>query len=266
MCELELQWVSNAICFTLATFVYARMSVTTDLDAELFRSVMDTKKATVWIRELGPIGWSHPRIIGFVLVVSLPAWSAPIIVGSVVHDFFIWMSIGMIMSPLALPSKGPSRSDIGNASRFLGLWVHARFESWAKTLLGVGVLGLLGMVPVLSDLMSFTVSVMFPVIQQEPATDFFKVVRDGTAGLLVLMFGVRYLMSAAHGPIGMVLIAMATAYVWVTSQWYVNERYIPCGANPEAIQASLWAVLLATIMQDLLGFTYPDSDPRVGRR
>lgn len=258
------QWFVNAFFLSITALIYSRMIVTTDLNVVFSTSNQFSPSSLEVLRHLGPIRYRDARVLSLTGMITLPAWTSPLLVGTSLHDLMIWIAIGAMLAPLMVPtSLMPTRSDLNDPARVFIKWIFAKLDVLLKTSFLLLIFTALSYIPTIGNLGKDYASTVFPIVADESATGFFSSIQAGILGLTTVMLIFRLGISFTHGFIFVLLISLATPFLWVQIQWYVSEEFIPLGASPEAVRSSLLAVFATSVIQDTVRLILPDNDPRI---
>ncbi len=261
--KLDISWMITAIIFMISAFAYARMIVTHELDLQHLQRYGYSSGSFDQLENSGPASNLDARVLALVLLITLPILSAPWLVGTGLHDFLIWLGIGALMSPLAIPSTlTPNRDDLNDPVVAFGKWIGAKIDVWVKTLLAAAVITAISYISFIGELLSSYSQAAFPVIQNKSASGFFEDMINGSLILMSLMFLWKWLQTYTHGVFFLAMSAFGIVYTWVAYQYFVNESFIPYGANPDSISVSFMAVFLALTVIDIMGLITPAKDYR----
>lgn len=253
-------WVVETILRAIAALLYARWSVTSNEDYEYAAARAFQPWALDKLRAAGPVSAFNPNVLWLAGLLTAPWLFAPILVGTTVHDFMIVLSIGALLSPLTLPtSLGPKRDDLIRPGVALVKWLSATFDVWVKTFLLIGIFSVLAWIPILSDIFRVWTKIAFPMLGDEITTQFLESALGGTLSVYVLMFVVRYLMSVAHRWHNLFVTALSTAWLWTTTQYSLEQHFLPAGAAPNVLSGSLIALICITVVSEVIPLVFPTS-------
>jgi len=216
-------WLNNAIWLTIFGAFYFRGAITSDRNIRTFRldgghDIQDVTIANV--KKQGPVRIYDARVLLSAILVSLPAWLAPII-SPKISEVLMLIAVGAFIAPLTLPTLPLSLADLKVPGRFISKWILGKLDVYAKSLVLLCICFVLMKIPGIAFIGHHYSTEAFAVVHGGESHIFEEVVKSGVAAM-ALMYLMRLAVMFVHGIIFLLIWGASISLMWFSLQYEAN--------------------------------------------